>query len=67
MAFTIYHPNGRVEIRQHIPYRLEQQGHDWYAYHATTGQKLGRFNTKKIAEHHLKSMTEPAVAKEPKQ
>ncbi len=43
MQFTIIHPDGRKEIRQHIPYTIKQTGPcEWQAIDPRNGRLLAR-------------------------
>jgi hypothetical protein len=48
------------ERRQHTPYRLENIGGVWVAYHAKTGHRLLVADTEEQALMSLSSRTEPA-------
>ena len=60
MQFTIVHPDGKTERRQHIRYTVKQTGFVWCAYRID-GSLLARDY---LSELHLRrycdSMTEPA-------
>jgi hypothetical protein len=60
MQFTIVHPDGKTERRQHIKYTVKQTGFVWCAY-SLDGSLLARDY---LSELHLRrscdSMTEPA-------
>jgi hypothetical protein len=59
MIFNVIRPDGTIETRQHVPYHIVRYGNDWYANHAETGRKLGRFDSEEILHRHMATFTEP--------
>lgn len=66
MEFQVRRPDGSLEWRRHVPFHILPDGARFKAVHAGNGKICGRFDSIKIAERSMGSMTEPVPHYKPR-